>query len=56
MMVGREFGGVEDLGGDPLHRIAGGCGWFFFGEILVGSTDMDAVPPSGGTISCWRAS
>jgi hypothetical protein len=28
----------------------------FLGEILVGSTDTNAVPPLGGTILSWRAS
>jgi hypothetical protein len=25
------------------------------GEIIVGSTDTDAVPPLGGTIPSWKA-
>jgi hypothetical protein len=58
MMVGCEFGGVEvSTSAGILTSDRWGL-WmgFFLGEILVGSTDIDAVPPSGGTISCWRAS
>ena len=36
--------------------IVWGCGWVCSGEILVGSFDTDAVPPSGDIIPSWRAS
>jgi hypothetical protein len=58
MMVGREFGSVEALtswGSISSGRLGLWMG-VFLGEILVGSTDIDAVPPSGGIISSWRAS
>ena len=42
--------------GASMLGIVWGCGWVCSGEILVGSFDTDAVPPSGDIIPSWRAS
>jgi hypothetical protein len=58
MLVGDEFGGVEALTSRVSY--ASDCPWVvnvvFFGKIIVGLTDIDAVPLSGGTIPSWWAS
>jgi hypothetical protein len=52
MLVGGEFGGVEasTSRGSFASDRPGVMDGVFSGEILVGPTDIDAVPPSGGTI------
>jgi hypothetical protein len=55
MLEGGKFGGVEAL--TPRVSYASDHPWVvdvnFLEKILVGLTDNDAVPPSGGTITSW---